>query len=110
MNRTRNSLKKKNRPINGDKREQLGISLGIQDKNGLYLFTGDIIQYANEECIILFNKDIGRYQAMLTRSCWYGDRELYNPNCYGKSYDLPMDNGARMEILKTKSIIHEMFV
>lgn len=90
----------KTKRINGDKRERLGLTLGIHDKEGKELCVGDEIEYFGERCIILFNKTYKKYQAMIMSSCWYGDKNKYNEDSYGKAYDLHMDNGARMEIKK----------
>lgn len=84
--------------LNGHKNDKIGVPLGIHDVNGTELKTGDIIKWYGEKCIILWNKEIECYQAMLLRSNWYGDYNIYDANSYGKAYDIHMDDGAKMEI------------
>lgn len=84
--------------INGDKRERSGIPTGILASDGKELCTGDRIVYKGEQCVVLYNRCSGTFEAMISRSCWYEDREPENPASYGKSYPLPADNGAKMHI------------
>lgn len=83
----------------GHKNCRLGIPIGIHDKEGNELCTGDKIKYYGEECIILWDVDYEIYVAMICSSMWYGDK-VYDYKSYGKSYQLIMDDGARMEIEK----------
>ena len=86
--------------ITGHKNNKLGKNLNIHDKNGIELKVGDKIQWQGEICRIFWNVRCNEYQAFICRSLWYGDKDEFNPNCYGKSYHLPMDNGSKMCILK----------
>ena len=88
---------RKSHRVTGSKLCRIGTPLGIHDKNGVELCVGDIIRYDKEECIILYGYDVNMYQALLTRSQWYGDNK-YDANSYGKAYDIHLDDGARMEI------------
>lgn len=84
----------------GDKRGKIGLQLPIMDKNGTYLSVGDMIQYGKYyEGRLLFNPSYNQYGVAIRWSMWYGDDE-YNIDSYGKFVDIPMDNGARMEIEK----------
>lgn len=95
----KNSNRKSMR-ISGDRRERIGIPIGIHDQDGIELCTGDKIKYNNRDCIILFNREVGEFEAMILDSCWYADKKMYDPDSYGKSYRLPMDDGAKMHIKK----------
>ena len=88
---------RKSHRVTGSKKNRVGTVIGIHDKNGTELQVGDIVRYSNEECILLYDTEVGYYRALLTRSQWYGD-DKYNPNSYGKAYCIPLDDGARMEI------------
>lgn len=89
-------IDRKSHRLNGHKNNKIGTPLGIHDKNGKELKSGDEILYFGEKCIILWNDYC--YAAMIMSSCWYGDRDKYSAKSYGKRYQLPMDDGARMEI------------
>lgn len=93
-------INRKSFRINGDKKERIGIPLGIHDKYGDELKSGDEILWFGSRCIILWNREYKTWDAMILDSCWYGDKKKYDPNSYGKSYQIPMDDGARMEIIK----------
>ena len=84
---------------------RLGTLLGVQDCNGDYLKVGDMVRIASKHQtgVILYNPDSDRYEIMLIHSRWYGD-DIFNPNSYGKSEVLPMDNGAKMNIQKLKGV------
>lgn len=94
---------KRSNRINGYKEDRIGIPLGIHDKNDIELKSGDIIQYKNEKCIILFNHSTKRYEAMLMRTNWYADHNLYNEDSYGCSYTIPFDDGAKTDIEKVNN-------
>lgn len=85
--------------LNGDKRGKLGLLLGIHDKNHTELRVGDFINYSGVDCVILYDFNIKMYWAFILNSKWYGDND-YDINSYGKAYNLPLDNGARMNIVK----------
>ena len=81
--------------------EKIGTLLGIQDKNGNWLRCGDTIKRNNYIGIILFNHHTKRYEIYLNYSRWYGSN-IFDIESYGKSIDLPLDNGAKMEITLIK--------
>ena len=105
-------IKAKQNGITGLKKEGIGISTGILCSNDRELLTGDLIDYYDEMCVVLYNRHTKKFEAMILRSCRYGERDFYNPACYGKSYTLPKDNGAKNEIkyiCSEKSIIRNNF-
>ena len=79
------------------KNQRIGIPLGIHDKNGNELHSGDTILWNDTECILLWNSYYNEYWAFFTYSKWYGDN-IYNADSYGKGYSLVLDDGAKMEI------------
>lgn len=89
----------------GHYKGRLGTILGVQDCNGDYLKVGDMVRIVSKHQtgVILYNPDTDRYEIMLTSSRWYGD-DVFDPNSYGKSEVLPMDNGAKMDIQKLKGV------
>lgn len=92
-------INRKSHRLNGHKNQRIGIPLGIHDKNGIELLTGDKIHWRKNDGIILWNLECNEYWFLLSYSKWYGDDE-YDCNSYGKGYRLPMDDGAKMEITK----------
>lgn len=75
-----------------DKRENLiGIDTGFTDKLGNQILTGDRVRVRDDtHCwqIVLFNKSSKRY--CVFRGCWYGERNPFDPRCYGKiDYTFP---------------------
>lgn len=73
----------------------VGDSTRIQDKNGTFLCIGDKIQYGQYTGRFLINH--GRFCIALDYSKWYGDNE-FTIDSYGKSIDIPADNGGKMSI------------
>lgn len=91
--------KRKSYRKTGSVKCRIGTPLGVHDREGTELRIGDVIRFGNEECIILYDYEQDIYQALLTRSQWYGDNK-YDAHSYGKAYDLPLDDGAKEEIIK----------
>jgi hypothetical protein len=87
----------KSKRLNGVLEGKIGTILGLIDKDKNFLLVGDTIRYGNYEGVILYEPERKGYGVALTCSMWYGD-DKYDINSYGKFIDLPMDNGARMEI------------
>lgn len=83
--------------IHGHKNCKIGTPLGIHDKNGIEIHSGDKILWNGRECIVLWGIDTSKYMAYLTYSKWYGD-DIFNSDSYGKGFSISMDNGAKMEI------------
>lgn len=90
---------RKSKRMNGVSKGKIGTALPIMDKNGNTLAVGDRIRYSEYEGILLYNPAWKRYGVAIDGSLWYGD-DPYNIDSYGKFMDIPMDNGARMEIEK----------
>ena len=88
---------RKSHRVNGNRKARVGIPLGIHDRNGRELRTGDKVMYGKYEGILLWNKDCEQYWFLISSSKWYGDDE-YDDDSYGKGFELRMDDGARMEI------------
>lgn len=67
-----------------DKRENIiGVDIGFTDKSGNTIRTGDRVSvYDDGEGVVLFHKDENAY--CVFRGCWYGERNPYDPRCYGK--------------------------
>lgn len=101
----------KSHRINGHKKEKIGLPTGILASDNTELLTGDTIIYYDQECIILFNKNNDTFEAMPVHSCWYNDKNPFDPNSYGKAYTLPADNGAKQIIhrISNKGENHDQF-
>ena len=87
----------KSKRINGTTKSKIGTPLNIVDKHMNNLSVGDEIKYGKYKGMLLYNHHYNRYGAALDYSMWYGN-DKYNIDSYGKFIDIPMDNGARMEI------------
>lgn len=87
----------KSKRIKGTPEGKIGTILGLMDKNGKFLVVGDEIQYGKHKGILLYEPERKRYGVALDYSRWYGDNK-YDIKSYGKFVNIPMDNGARMEI------------
>ena len=61
------------------------------------LSVGDEIKYWQYKGILLYNHYYNQYGIALDYSMWYR-ADKYDIDSYGKFIDIPMDNGARMEI------------
>lgn len=88
-----NKSKRLNRTVKG----KIGTPLSIMDKHMNKLSVGDVIKYGEYKGIILYNYHCNQYGVALDYSTWYGD-DKYDIDSYGKFIEIPMDNGARMEI------------
>ena len=90
----------KSHRLSGHKMCRLGLPLGIHDCNGKELHTGDVIKWCDVECILLYVTACRAVKACICTS-WYGN-DIYDSNNYGKAYDLPLDDGARMTMQLVK--------
>lgn len=90
---------KKSKRLNGTTKGKIGTQLNIMDKFGNYLSVGDEINYGEYNGILLYNYSYKQYGVALDYSMWYGN-DKYNIDSYGKFIEIPMDNGARMELEK----------
>ena len=98
MNKVLNNYNKSKR-ISGTSKGKIGIVLHLMDKNKERLSVGDTVRYGEYRGVLLYNHHYDKYGIALDYSMWYGD-DRYNIDSYGKFIDIPMDNGARMEIEK----------
>lgn len=87
----------KSKKLNGTPDGRIGTITGLLDKNRNILVVGDEIKYGVYKGILLYNHHYDQYGVALDYSMWYGD-DKYDIKSYGKFVDIPMDNGARMEI------------
>lgn len=65
--------------------------------NGKHICVGDFVMYGEYKGIVLFNPARDSYGIALDYSMWYGDNP-YDINSYGKFIEIPMDNGAKLEL------------
>ena len=98
MNKVLNNYNKSKR-ITGTTKGKIGTVLHLIDKNKEVLSVGDTVRYGEYQGVLLYNHHYDQYGIALDYSMWYGD-DKYNIDSYGKFIDIPMDNGARMEIEK----------
>lgn len=98
MNKVLNNYGKSKR-LNGTSKGKIGTVLRLIDKNREILSVGDTVRYGEYKGVLLYNHHTGQYGVALDYSMWYGDNK-YNIDSYGKFIEIPMDNGARMEIEK----------
>lgn len=87
----------KSKRVNGTTKGKIGTLLNIMDKNKNNLFVGDEVKYGEYKGVLLYNNNYEKYGIALDYSMWYGE-DKYDIDSYGKFIDIPMDNGARMEI------------
>lgn len=92
-------MRKNNREhkLKKDNKGKLGVNLGIVDKEGIELKTGDIVRYREYTGVLLYNHYYEKYGLALGYSKWYGDNK-YKIDSYGKFIEIPMDNGAKLEL------------
>lgn len=93
----RKTMQKKKYIFPYDKKENMNCLTSILDCEGNNLTTGDFIamkpNYKGLFAYSVYNKCYGLFYG-----CWYLDKNIYNPRCYGKFIEIPKDNGMRMEI------------
>ena len=89
----------KSKRLNGTKKGIIGVQLCLIDKFRNLLSVGDNVKYGEYKGILLYNHHYDQYGVAIENSMWYGD-DKYNIDSYGKFVEIPMDNGARMEIEK----------
>ena len=90
------------RPIPRSKMDRIGIPTGLLDKFGNEIMSGAKIHIDNHyyEGIVLWNRNYGCFG--LHYGLWYGEKDPYDSDSYGKFIPIPKDNGMRMDI----EIIH----
>lgn len=93
----------KSKRFNGSKKGKIGTQLYILDKFGNLLSVGDGIKYGDYKGVFLYNYHYDQYGIALDSSMRYGN-DKYSIDSYEKFIEIPMDNGARMELELIKSI------
>ena len=98
--RNRKNYKPYGEWYHGHKNCKIGIETGLLDRDKNVLLSGDKIcmHPDKRECIVLWDVEANCYRAFLCDSLWYGDLNPYDASCYGKCYDMNMDNGGRMDV------------
>jgi hypothetical protein len=87
----------KNRFIPHSKMERIGIPTGLFDRFGNEILSGMKVSIKpNYEGLVLYHRNMKCFG--LFYGLWYGEKDLYNADCYGKFIEIPKDNGMRMEI------------
>lgn len=97
----KNILKNNNKSkrMSGYAKGKIGMELNIYDKNNTKLRIGDSISYYKYTGVLLYNPFYDQYGIALDYSLKFG-ADKYNINYYSKFIEIPMDNGARMDIEK----------
>ena len=91
----------RNRFSRDSKYNKMNVEIGILDKNGIPIKTGDHILYGKEHAIVLWDDYMKEYRAGIIRYC-YGDGDIcldynfYDSNSYYVMWTL--SPGVRMEI------------
>lgn len=79
------------------KMDRVGVSTGLLDKFGNEILSGTKVRISpNYEGIVLYNRNMKCFGLFF--GLWYGDKNPYDSDCYGKYINIPKDNGMRMEI------------
>lgn len=94
--KTGRRVDRKFRPTPHSKMEKIGIPTGLFDKFGNEILSGARVHTPNYEGIVLYHRDIKAFGIFF--GLWYGDKNPYDPDCYGKFILIPKDNGMRMQI------------
>ena len=79
------------------KNERIGLNTGLLDRNRNEIKTGDRVTLSNVyEGVVLWHREYKEYGLFM--GCWYGDKNPYSYDSYGKYIRIPKDNGMRMEL------------
>ena len=89
----------KSKRMSGYAKGRVGMELNISDKNNIKLKIGDDISYGKYTGVLLYNPSYDQYGIALDYSLKRG-ADKYDINSYYKFIEIPMDNGARMDIEK----------
>ena len=90
---------RKSNRISGTAKGRIGLPLRIKDRNAETLHVGDHVEYDEYEGVLLYNHHSDQYGVAVSSSMLRG-HDVYSIDSYDKFVPVPMDNGARMEILK----------
>lgn len=93
-------IKKGRREPPRDKRENCGVVTSLLDVNGNNIITGNLYEIKGKKYSYMGRVFYNRYQKAfgVFMGCWYGDRNVYNPDSYGKFVAIPKDNGMKNQI------------
>lgn len=94
-------LDRRYRDTSRSKLERPGLCTGIIDRFGNELLTGDrILSIADGlDGRLLYSRHAKQFRFCYSYSMWYGD-DPYDADSYGKSFNIPTDNGMKMHIEK----------
>lgn len=86
------------KPFGRSKLEAINIETGLYDCTGAGIKTGMRVSMGHDGIngIVLYNrsqKSFGLFYGL-----WYGDKNEYCPDCYGKFMAIPADNGMKMDL------------
>ena len=95
--KTGRRINRKYIPTPRSKNEKIGIPTGLIDKFGNEILSGAKVRIKPDyEGIVLYHRDMEQFGLFF--GLWYGEKNPYDPDCYGKYISIPKDNGMRMEI------------
>lgn len=99
-------IKKGRREPTRDKRENCGIVTSLLDVNGNNIITGNLYEIKGKKYSYMGRVFYNRYQKAfgVFMGCWYGDRNAYNPDSYGKFVAIPKDNGMKNQIFPVEEV------
>ena len=99
-------IKKGRREPTRDKRENCGIVTSLLDVNGNNIVTGNLYEIKGKKYSYMGRVFYNRYQKAfgVFMGCWYGDRNAYNPDSYGKFVAIPKDNGMKNQIFTVDEV------
>lgn len=80
------------------KYDRIGIPTGLLDMDGNEIKTGDTVRFSGyyDDGIVLYHRGCKAYGLFF--GLWYGEKDPYDADCYGKFIRIPADNGMRMEL------------
>lgn len=99
-------IKKGRREPPRDKRENCGVVTSLLDANGNNIITGNLYEIKGKKYSYMGRVFYNRYQKAfgVFMGCWYGDRNAYNPDSYGKFVAIPKDNGMKNQIFPVEEV------
>ena len=99
-------IKKGRKEPTRDKRENCGIVTSLLDVNGNNIITGNLYEIKGKKYSYMGRVFYNRYQKAfgVFMGCWYGDRNIYNPDSNGKFIAIPKDNGMKNQIIPVEEM------
>ena len=103
-------IKKGRREPTRDKRENCNVVTSLLDVNGNNIITGNLYEIKGKNHSYMGRVFYNRYQKSfgVFMGCWYGDRNIYNPDSYGKFIAIPKDNGMKNQIFPVEEAVIEV--